>query len=62
MLEERYSKEEIDKMLTPKYSDDSTSQSSRQSEVDSRRLVVITQYNTASYQIEKILWEANPRS
>ena len=41
LKEQRYSHEEIEKKLCPKY-DDTKSQSSSQSDVDSRRLVVIT--------------------
>ena len=59
LLDERYSKKDISDLLTPKW-DDSKSQSSGQSDVDSRRLVVITQYNSASYQIEEILWDETP--
>lgn len=48
-------------MLTPKW-DDTKSQTSGQSDVDARRLVVITQYNSASYQIEEILWDETPET
>lgn len=47
-------------MLTPKF-DDTQSQAS-QSSTDARRLVVITSYNSASYQIEHILWDETPIS
>jgi hypothetical protein len=33
---------------------------SGQSATDARRLVVITSYNSASYQIEHILWDETP--
>ena len=59
MQQQRYSNEEITNILAPKW-DDSKSQASGQSEVDARRLVVITSYNTAQYQIETIDWEASP--
>ena len=58
---DKYSHGEISEMLTPKW-DDSTSQASGQSSTDSRRIVVITSYNSASYQIEKILWDTNAAS
>ncbi|TNV84199.1 hypothetical protein FGO68_gene5845 [Halteria grandinella] len=61
LLRDKVSKADIDKKLTPKW-DDSKSQSSFQSELDSSRLVVITSYNSASYQIEEILWKETPRS
>lgn len=61
MLANRYSKKDIDEELCPKW-DDSKSQTSGQSSVDARRIVVITQYNTASYQIEEILWDETPIS
>jgi hypothetical protein len=32
---------------------------SSQSDVDARRIVVITSYNSASYQIEKIIWDTD---
>jgi hypothetical protein len=55
LFNRKLTEEEINKLLCPKY-DDSTSQTSRQSEVDARRMVVITSYNSASYQIEEIKW------
>jgi hypothetical protein len=60
MLNKKYSQGEISELLCPKF-DDSTSASgmSTQSDVDARRIVVITSYNSASYQIEKILWDTN---
>ena len=63
MTHERYSNQEINDHLCPKWSD-SASESSRmskaQSDVDASRLVVITNYNSASYQIEEIMWDLNP--
>lgn len=60
MLDDKYSQGEISEKLCPKF-DDSTSASgmSTQSDVDARRIVVITSYNSASYQIEKILWDTD---
>ena len=57
----RYSNEEISDLLTPKF-DDTKSQASGQSDIDARRLVVITSYNSASYQVEEILWDETPKS
>jgi hypothetical protein len=59
LLQDRFSREEISNMLCPKW-DDSRSQASGQSDVDASRLVVITAYNSASYQIEQILWDETP--
>ena len=56
---QKYSNQEILDKLCPKF-DDTKSQSSAQSDIDSRRLVVITSYNSASYQIENILFDENP--
>jgi len=61
LLDKRYSQSEIDAALTPKF-DDTKSQSSSQSDIDARRLVVITSYNTASYQIDSIKWDTNART
>jgi hypothetical protein len=61
LLDKRWSQDEISKELCPKY-DDSQSQSSGQSSIDAKRIVVITNYNSASYQIEKILWENNAKN
>ena len=56
---DRYSNAEISEKLTPKW-DDTKSSLSGQSSTDARRLVVITSYNSASYQIEHILWDETP--
>jgi hypothetical protein len=58
---EKYSNDEISKLLTPKF-DDTTSSASGQSSTDASRLVVITSYNSASYQIESIIWDETPKS
>ncbi len=58
---DKYSSSEISKMLTPKW-EGSESQSTTQSDLDARRLVVITSYNSASYQIEEILWDQTPET
>ena len=58
LLKDKHSQGEISELLCPKF-DDSQSQSSGQSDIDARRIVVITSYNSASYQIEKILWDVN---
>ena len=59
LKDKRYSNEEISEKLCPKF-DDTKSQSSSQSAVDARRLVVITSYNSASYQIDSIVWDKTP--
>ena len=56
LKDKRYSEEEISDAPCPKF-DDSKSTMSGQSDVDKRRIVVITNYNSASYQIESILWD-----
>jgi hypothetical protein len=56
LKKDRYSNDDISNLLTPKF-DDTKSQSSAQSDIDARRLVVITAYNSASYQVESILWD-----
>ncbi len=61
LKQNKYSNEEITEKLCPKF-DDTKSQSSAQSDIDARRLVVITSYNSASYQIESILWDETPQS
>lgn len=58
MLDKKYSESEITELLCPKF-DDTKSTTSGQSDIDARRIVVITGYNSASYQIESILWEKN---
>jgi hypothetical protein len=58
---ERYSNDEISELLTPKF-DDTKSSASGQSSTDASRLVVITSYNSASYQIESIIWDETPKS
>jgi hypothetical protein len=60
-LDKKYSESEISETLCPKF-DDSKSTTSGQSDVDARRIVVITSYNSASYQIESILWDKNANS
>jgi hypothetical protein len=50
-LDKKYSESEISEALCPKF-DDTKSTSSGQSDIDARRIVVITSYNSASYQIE----------
>jgi hypothetical protein len=50
-LADGYSREEISEYLCPKVSDDcdSTMSSSKQSEIDKQRLVVVTNYNSRAY-------------
>lgn len=59
LIEKGYTNKDISDKLCPKY-EDNESQMSAQSDIDKRRLVVITSYNSASYQIELILWDQNP--
>ena len=58
MLDQKYTQSEISEKLCPKF-DDSKSQISTQSNIDARRIVVITSYNSASYQIDSIKWDTN---
>lgn len=49
-------------MLTPKWDDSMSTSKTTQSDLDSKRLIVITSYNSAQYQVEEIMWDETPNS
>jgi hypothetical protein len=60
MKRDHFSNEEINKQLCPKFDD--TMSDLSQSSVDKRRMVVITTYNPAEYQIDHIAFDKNPKT
>jgi hypothetical protein len=59
LKKDKFSNDEISDLLTPKF-DNTSSETSSQGEIDSRRLVVITSYDSATFQVESIIWDKNP--
>lgn len=55
------SQKEISELLAPKF-DDNKSTLSQQSDIDRRRITVITTYNPQVYQVEEIMWDLNPKN